>query len=154
MFHPQSSLPNIFPPTQKSYGLKYSKVFYHNKNASSFMKQRNESVMKTNYFYHIWNSTHFRTNRRSIAFDKIIWVHSSFLNDAATTPQPIRAPAWPVVSESLCPPLPSSSGFAWITQPRPRMLFAPSRGIWLSVMSKMIWPLLLAFTFPRSPACL
>lgn len=67
------------------------------------------------------------------------------------TPQPKRAPAFPVVLLSSCPPSPKSSTSAWTTTVRPTMLFAPLNEINESVMLILATPLASASTLPKSP---
>lgn len=50
------------------------------------------------------------------------------------TPQAMRAPAFPVVLLSSCPPTPRSSGSACTTKVRPTMLLGPRNEIWESWM--------------------
>lgn len=69
------------------------------------------------------------------------------------TPQAKRAPALPVDLLNSCPPSPKSSGSAWTTTVRPKMLCLPDSEICLSLMSTLALPESSAMTFPKSPAC-
>ena len=66
----------------------------------------------------------------------------------------MRAPAFPVVAERACPPLPRSSGSAWIMMERPTTLYSPNSWISGSTICPVAIPSLPASILPKSPTCL